>query len=140
MEVLMLERTITELDHVRLTDLIRRHKCGRSTISSPLPIEQVLDAADIVHWRQVPPDVVTMHSRVLLKDLQTGMQSRVTLCYPQDAAPDAGFASVLSPLGWSLLGRKLGSTVYWPTPLGATRVAEILGILFQPESAGKFAT
>lgn len=140
MEVLMVERTLTELDHVRLTNLIHRHKCGKSRLSSPLPIEQVLDAADIVHWRQVPPDVVTMHSRVLLKELQTGMQSRVTLCYPQDAAPGAGFASVLSPLGWSLLGRKLGSTVCWPTPSGTARATEILGILFQPESAGNFAT
>jgi regulator of nucleoside diphosphate kinase len=55
MEVLVLERTLTELDHVRLTNLIHRHKCGWSTFSSALPIEQVLDAADIVHWRQVPP-------------------------------------------------------------------------------------
>jgi regulator of nucleoside diphosphate kinase len=139
MEVLALERTLTELDHVRLTNLIHRHKCGRSTFSAALPIEQVLDAADIVHWRQVSPDVVTMHSRILLKDPLTGTQSLLTLCYPEDADPGAGFVSVLSPLGWSLLGQKVGATVHWPTPSGAARATEILGILFQPESSGDFA-
>ncbi|MCB2020408.1 MAG: GreA/GreB family elongation factor [Rhizobacter sp.] len=139
MEVLALERTLSELDHVRLTNLVHRHKCGRSTFSSALPIEQVLDAADIVHWREVPPDVVTMLSRVELKDPQTGATSRLTLCYPEDADPAVGFVSVLSPLGWSLLGQKVGTTVHWPTPSGAARAAEILGILFQPESSGDFA-
>jgi regulator of nucleoside diphosphate kinase len=80
-----------------------------------------------------------MHSRVLLKDPQTGTQSRVTLCYPEDSDPGAGFVSVLSPLGWGLLGQRVGATVHWPTPSGAARAAEILGLLFQPESSGNFA-
>ena len=139
MEVLALERTLTELDHVRLTNLIHRHKCGRSASTPTLPIEDLLATADVVHWRQLPADVVTMHSRVLLKDLQTGVQSRLTLCYPDAANASAGHVSVLSPVGWSLLGQRVGATVYWPTPSGAKLAGEILGILFQPESSGDFA-
>lgn len=139
MEVLTLERTLTELDHVRLTSLVHRHKCGRLASSATLPIEELLDNADVVPWRDVAPDVVTMHSRIQLKDLQSGTHSELTLCYPADADAGAGYVSVLSPVGWSLLGQRVGATVYWPTPSGAKLSAEILGIAFQPESSGDFA-
>lgn len=135
MEALAFERTLTELDHVRLTNLMQRQKRG----GAALPIENLLDAADIVHWRQAPPDLVTMHSRVLLKNLQSGAQSELTLCYPTDADMRAGCVSVLSPVGWSLLGQKVGAIVRWPTPSGGEGSGEILEILFQPESSGDFA-
>jgi len=139
MEVLALERTLTELDHVRLTNLIQRHKFGSTVSSATLPIERVLDEADIVHWREVPPDLVTMHSRVLLRDLQTHAQNELTLCYPADANAAAGEVSVLSPVGWSLLGQRVGATVSWPTPSSGKLSAEIVDILFQPESSGEHA-
>ncbi len=139
MEVLALERTLTELDHVRLTNLVQRHKCGRPALSAPLPIENVLDMADIVPSREMSADIVTMHSRVVLKDLQSGVQSELTLCYPADADAGAGLVSVLSPVGWSLLGQRAGSVVRWPTPSGGALSAEILSIVFQPESSGDFA-
>ncbi len=126
MEVLALERTLTELDHVRLTHLVQRQKLGGTLASAALPIERVLDEANLVHWRQVPPDVVTMRSRVLLQDLQTGAQSELTLCYPADANASAGDVSVLSPVGWSLLGQRVGATVSWPTPTGGKLSAEIV--------------
>lgn len=139
MEVMALERMLTELDHVRLTHLVQRHKCGRPVSSAALPIEHVLGEADVVPWRQVPADVVTMHSRVLLKDLQLGTENEFTLCYPADADASAGYVSVLSPVGLSLLGQRVGATVFWPTPAGGRLSAEILGLLFQPESSGDFA-
>ncbi len=139
MEVLTLERTLTELDHVRLTHLVQRHKRGRLVSTATLPIEHVLGEVDVVPWRQVPADVVTMHSRVLLKDLQVGTENELTLCYPADADASAGYVSVLSPAGWNLLGQRVGATVSWPTPAGGRLSAEILGVLFQPESSGDFA-
>jgi regulator of nucleoside diphosphate kinase len=138
MEVLALERTLTELDHVRLTNLIQRHKFGSTAASTTLPIERGLDEADIVHWRQAPPDLVTMHSRVLLRDLQSQARIELTLCYPADANAAAGDVSVLSPVGWSLLGQRVGATVTWPTPSGGQLSAEIVAILFQPESSGDY--
>ena len=56
-------------------------------------------------------DVVTMYSRVELVDVHTHRRQVVTLCYPQDAEPAAGFISVLSPVGISLLGLREGM---WP--------------------------
>lgn len=139
MEMLALERTLTELDHVRLTNLVHRYKNVSPASSVTLPIEQVLDVADVVPSRQLPPDIVTMRSRVLMKDLKTGVNSRRTLCFPGDADTDSSSVSVLSPVGGSLLGQRVGATVRWPTPSGGKRTAVILEILFQPESSGNYA-
>ena len=46
---------------------------------------------------------------------------------------------MLSPVGSALLGLRVGSVARWRTPSGEDKVAEILGILFQPESSGDYA-
>ncbi|HMN75699.1 MAG TPA: GreA/GreB family elongation factor [Burkholderiaceae bacterium] len=139
MKTLTLERTLTELDHVRLTNLVQRQKGGRTVPSAPMPIEDVLDMADVVPSREMAPDIVTMYSRVQLEDVHSGARSELTLCYPADADAGAGFVSVLSPIGWSLLGQRAGSVVRWPSPAGGELAATIVAIVFQPESSGDFA-
>ena len=86
------------------------------------------------------PDVVTMYSQVVLQDTQTGQRNTLTLCYPADAEPAVGFVSVLSPVGSALLGLRVGSVARWSTPAGDEKAAEILALLFQPESSGDYAT
>ncbi|HVO08695.1 MAG TPA: GreA/GreB family elongation factor [Burkholderiaceae bacterium] len=133
------ERTLTDLDHVRLKNLVRRNL--RDPLSSPRTrqIEHALDACAVVPARRVPPDVVTMYSQVLLLDRASGERNKVTLCYPADAEPAEGFVSVLSPLGWSLLGLRAGQVARWSTPSGGERAAEVLAILFQPEASGDYS-
>ena len=138
-EVTTLERTLTELDHVRLLNLHRRDARGEGSPQQVRVIEDVLDASALVPSREVAPDVVTMYSQVLLQDTQTGQRNTLTLCYPADADPAVGFVSVLSPIGSALLGLRVGSIAHWSTPAGDERAAEILAILFQPESSGDYA-
>jgi regulator of nucleoside diphosphate kinase len=138
-EVLALERTLTELDHVRLLNLARRDRRSDGSSTPRLAFEHVLDACAIVPSREIPPDVVTMYSQVMLQDLGSGQRSKLTLCYPADAEPAAGFVSVLSPVGTSLLGQTVGSVARWSTPAGDERAAEVLAILFQPEASGDYA-
>ena len=136
--MLALERTLTELDHVRLLNLVRRDRRIDGSPTPRLPIEDVLDSCAIVPSRQAPPDVVTMYTQVVLRDVESGGQSKLVLCYPADAEPAAGFVSVLSPLGASMLGLGVGAVARWLTPAGEERAAEILSILFQPESSGDY--
>lgn len=138
MEALALERTVTDLDHIRLKNLVRRDKPGRSLHSQAPLIEDVLDAFAIVPSRKVSPDIVTMNSQVLLFDRASGERNKLTLCYPEDAEPGAGFVSVLSPVGWSVLGLRVGCVARWSTPTGGERAAEVLAILFQPEASGDY--
>lgn len=138
-EALALERTLTELDHVRLSRLLRRDPRGLGASAPHASLEPVLDACAIVPSRQVPPDVVTMYTQVQLRDLDSGRQQALTLCYPADAAPAAGLVSVLSPVGASLLGLAVGSVARWSTPAGEERQAEVVAISFQPEAGGDYS-
>lgn len=125
------ERTLTELDHARLSHLVQRQA------GSPDWAELLLDA-HLVPSRQVAPDVVTMYSQVLLRDPATEQRSTVALTYPADAEPSAGFVSVLSPLGRALLGLPVGTIASWATPTGEHRQAEVVALLFQPEASGDY--
>lgn len=133
------ERTLTELDHVRLARLIRG-PAGKSPAPVEGRIDDLLETAELVSPRAVSADVVTMYSQVELADLATGQRSRLTVCYPADAEPAAGFVSVLSPVGASVIGRRVGSVARWRTPGGEERAAEVVALLFQPESTGDYTT
>lgn len=125
------ERTLTDLDFARLTKLVNRQL--------PPSLADLLACAEVTSSRAVPTDVVTMYSRVELVDVLTHRRQTLTLCYPRDAEPAAGFISVLSPVGNSLLGMKCGTVAKWHTPMGDECQAEIAAIQFQPEAAGDYS-
>jgi regulator of nucleoside diphosphate kinase len=131
------ERTLTELDHARLTRLTQR-LAAPAPRNDDHPLSQALDDAALVSSRTIPGDVVTMHSRVLLRDLETSRRYRLTLCYPEDAEPAAGWVSVLAPVGASLLGLSVGDEARWTQPGGEQGAARLEAILFQPESSGDY--
>jgi regulator of nucleoside diphosphate kinase len=134
------ERTLTELDHVRVSSLLRR-EAPRDRLPTPLQaVEEVLDACAIVPSRKVAADVVTMGSQVLLADPHTGRRTTLSLCYPCAAEPAVGLVSVLSPVGSALLGMRVGGVARWATPTGEPMEAQVLAVLFQPEARGDYAT
>lgn len=127
------ELTLTELDHARLARL--RDADGPSKAS---PIDAALDAAQLVPSDKVGPDVVTMGSQVLLEEPATRQTWAITVTYPPDADASAGFISVLSPVGASLIGRRIGDIARWRTPYGGLRSAQVVDVLFQPEASGLY--
>ena len=126
-------RTVTELDHVRIHSLVRRQ--GGMVTGD---IAEVIDNADLVRSQEVPANVVTMYSQVLVADVHSGEQRTLTLCYPADTDPTAGFISVLSPVGSSLLGLPVGAIASWTAPDGTRVAAQVQDILFQPEASGDY--
>jgi regulator of nucleoside diphosphate kinase len=131
-------RTLTELDHIRISNLVRHASRSTAAGPGPRPIDDVIDGAELVSSYEVAPDVVTMYSQVRVADLQTGEQRTLTLCYPVDAEPASGFVSVLSPAGAGLLGLSAGQTARWTTPQGGQVAVRILALLFQPEGSGDY--
>jgi regulator of nucleoside diphosphate kinase len=127
------ERTLTQIDYVRLTRLT-----SLSERDAYGAVMELLENSDLVPSAAVPATVVTMYTQVLLQGDAGTPPYKVTLCYPDDAEPSQGFISVLSPLGASLLGLRVGDVAHWPTPFGEERTALILEILFQPEASGDF--
>lgn len=130
------ERMLTRTDYVRLTRLAVEQ---RGAAEAPrLALGDLLEVSDLVPPRQVPADVVTMYSQVLLRNPQGGEPYKLTLCYPADAQPATGFISVLSPAGLALLGLRVGDMARWCAPDGRALAARIMELTFQPEASGDF--
>jgi regulator of nucleoside diphosphate kinase len=130
------ERMLTRTDYVRLT----RIALERQQAAEPprLDLSELLETSDLVGPREVPADVVTMYSQVLLRNPLGGEPYQLTLCYPSDADPAEGFISVLSPAGLALLGLRVGDMARWSTPDGRALAARIMALTFQPEASGDF--
>ncbi len=125
-----LERMVTELDFSRVSKLVNH--------STQQWVTDLLDGVDILDGREVPSDTVTMYSTVECQDMHTGHRQQLTICYPNDAEPSVGFVSVLSPVGCSLLGLRVGDVAHWTTPSGEGGGARVLSMVFQPEASGDY--
>lgn len=130
---------ISETDRERLGNLIElvRNQGERSNLSYVEKLEDELEFAEVVASEDIPPDVVTMRSKVKLKDLDNHQESIYSIVFPSEANFDEGKISVLAPLATALLGSRLGATVEFEAP-GRMRRLQILEILYQPEAAGDF--
>jgi regulator of nucleoside diphosphate kinase len=135
--LLQQERTLTGLDHARLIRLLPRAGSVASE-AGIAALQAAIDNAELVASNTVSPDIVTMYSRVQLEEPATGRRHVFTLCYPPDAEPAEGFVSVMSPVGASLLGLRVGAMARWQTPGGQQVQAEVRALLFQPEASGDF--
>ena len=77
---------ITEEDHEKLMQLIegaRQHR--RRDLAHIEQLDAELERAHLVASDEIPPDVVTMNSQVVLRDLDTGAEQVLTLVFPRDA-------------------------------------------------------
>ena len=97
-------------------------------------LEAELDRAEIVDPKHVPADVITMRSKVRLKDLVSGESNTYSLVFPTEADFAEGKISVLAPIGTAILGYKRGDTIEWLVPSGLRKL-KVEEIIYQPESA-----
>ena len=93
-----------------------------------------LDNATVVRPDRIPPDVVTMNSRVRFEDGSSGQIRDVTIVFPKEADGSAGRVSVLSTVGMALLGVAVGQSVTWPFPDGTIRELRVLKLIHQAAS------
>lgn len=129
---------ITEYDLERLKGLIgearRLEPRGNEYLES---LEAELDRGQPVAPTEVPPDVITMNSKVRLVDLDTNEEMIYTLVFPQDADIDQSKISILAPIGTAMLGYRVGDVFAWQVPDGV-RSLRVAQILYQPEAAGDY--
>ena len=129
---------ITEFDKSRLEELIAvAEEFGGHNRKDIESLAEELDKAEVVSPKNVSPDVVTMNSKVVLRDLDTSEEMIFALVFPRDANIDAGAISVLAPVGTAILGYAKGDVVDWPVPSGRCRI-RIEEIVYQPEAAGDY--
>ena len=128
------EIILTDVDLHCLKNLIRDYRASWRTYAPYLSaVERELDRARIVESSAVPRDVVTLDSRVRLRDLRRNEQMIYTLVMPDQANVDEQRLSVLAPLGTAILGARAGAIIRWPVPAGV-RTIRVERVLHQPET------
>ena len=127
---------VTDKDLARLLELLKTTIPASDSGKKDLKkLKQELDRAEIRESASIPPDVVTMNSKVQLTDLDSGKEYEWRLVYPKDENISQGRISILAPLGSALIGYREGDSFEWEVPSGL-RKFRIGKVLFQPESAG----
>lgn len=98
---------------------------------------QQLDSAKLFPQKQIARNIVTMNSRVKLRNIATNMAAEICITYPQDSDPRKRRISVFSEIGVALLGRQENDIVSWRVPSG-TGQFQIEEVIYQPEAAGDY--
>jgi len=126
---------ITEFDFVRLRRLLATVKPpGVELQGQWKQLKNLLENSDVVAPQEISDDVVTMNSRVRLKDSRSHEDMVVTIVFPSDAKSATSIepllVAIVTPIGLSVFGRRVGDELD-----GNIRVDKLL---FQPEAAGNF--
>jgi regulator of nucleoside diphosphate kinase len=131
------EIVITAADFDRLRALVdsRRYRLTHAVLL--LGLREELDRGKVVPPDSVPKGVVTMRSKVRVRDLRNQESESYTLVYPDESDINRNKLSVLAPLGMALLGTRVGQVVKVDAPAGQRRL-KIERILYQPEARGDF--
>jgi len=125
---------ITEKDMERLEPMA----AGAGNHPNVMRLREELERAVVVPSAEIPPDVVTMNSRVVFREMETGEETEATLVYPSRADVNRKRISILAPVGAALLGLSAGDEIQWPLPSGKMRTFKIVAVLYQPEAAGNY--
>lgn len=95
-------------------------------------LQDKLARAVLVVSAEVPADVVTMQSRVILGNEATGERRLVSVVYPSEAEESGGRVSVLDSLCTWLLGARVGDAIDLELADSAGRL-HVEDIVYQPE-------
>ncbi|EGU46436.1 regulator of nucleoside diphosphate kinase [Vibrio ichthyoenteri ATCC 700023] len=129
------EITLSSLDVDRIYNLIE--SLSRNSVSTE-QLEQELERGTIVAPEQLPPNVVTMNSRVKFVIESSQKEFEMTLVYPKDMNNSLEKVSILAPIGSALLGLSVGDTIQWPKPDGMLVNVSIIDVTYQPEREGQY--
>lgn len=129
---------VTKQDLDRLRGLIDAMRPSSSRdMENIRRLRHALEIADVRNPAEISHDVVTMNSRVTIRDIETGERAVYTLVYPEKADHREGRISVIAPLGSAMLGYRTGDEVEWDVPKGKKRF-RIEEIQYQPEASGDY--
>ncbi|WP_026840118.1 nucleoside diphosphate kinase regulator [Citrifermentans bremense] len=129
---------VTDFDMERLEALIDKARSTQTRDSKNLQeLAEELVRAEVVDPAGIPPDVITMNSKVCLQDLDSKEELVYTLVFPNEADLASGKISILAPVGTAMIGFRTGDSITWPVP-GGMKNLKVKKILYQPEAAGDY--
>ncbi len=127
---------ITSNDARRLRAMLSGAR-GRADAAVLRFLSRELDRAIVCQPDIVPPNVVTMNSRIFFRRHSGQPVLSRTLVYDDDYAVVGGTLSVFTPLGAALLGLRDGSQMPYVSREGVRYVAVVERVAYQPEGEGR---
>ncbi len=118
------QQTIIPAEDYQQLQVLVNSKVAR-VVGGPERLDELqteLARAQIIPQDDVPSDVVTMNSTVLLRDLGTNEVETYTLVFPECADIANHRLSVLAPMGTTILGKRTGYEFRWRVPDGWRKV------------------
>ena len=113
---------ITQSDLQKLQTLLRDSASLRPEDKSCREaLARELERATILPREEISAEVITLHSRARLLDLDTQEILELSIVPPEDVDVSAGRISILAPLGTAMLGTSQGDTFTWTVPGGQSR-------------------
>lgn len=128
---------ITVNDYQRITGLIEFAALQNKNREIADRLMKELKYAKTFPQDKISDNIVTMNSRVLLREVASGREVEVTITYPQDADSKEQKISVFSTIGVALLGCREGDVTSWRVPGGIGRF-KVEKVLYQPEAEGHY--
>ena len=104
----------SEYDDAKNEQALLEHRIAR--------LKEQLRSARVIDAKDVPTDVVSVGSKVRVKDVDHGDTDTYEIVGSAEADPGAGRLSNESPVGRALIGHKKGETVEVAAPAGAIRL------------------
>ena len=99
---------ITDNDMQRLTELIAVAREFSGEDEKYLrDLESELERGKVVKSQDIPSNVITMNSKIRLRNIEAQEEMIYQLVFPGDANADQGKISILAPIGTALLGYKV---------------------------------
>jgi transcription elongation factor GreA len=108
-----------ELDEVKLEQAIVENRINE--------LKAIFSNVEVLETSSIPTSFVGLGSRVKVKDKDRGIEFEVRLVAGVEANPDDDQISDESPMGQSLMGKKVGDIAEFEAPAGKLKY-EIAGI------------
>lgn len=128
---------ISAYDRQRLLRLVGGMEAANVEDDQLRDVEFEVERAVALRPKSIPPDVVTVNSRVRIRDLESGARTEISIVLPANVDRVAGCISILDPLGFALFGRRIGDEIRLASDTGERRVL-LEAIPYQPEAAGDY--
>lgn len=129
---------LTQTDYERLKGVLQTY--GGTATNEKKSIHSLrvdIERAKKVASEKIPAQVVTMNSKIRVRNVSNNKMIDMTLVYPNDADVKQQKVSVLAPVGAAVLGYSIGDTITWQMPTGTSEL-KIEEIYYQPEASGHY--
>ena len=106
-------------DHQILSDYVNNlHGMQVNERENFKRLSEELKKAKIVSEKNFPEDVIRINSQVVIKDVETNKEMKITVVMPNHADIKEKKISILAPIGTALIGFRKGREVSWDVPAG----------------------